>query len=726
MIPGGAHALMLGGDPCEVYQIGHSVRFNAADTPYLARAFVAPTDVTKWTFSAWIKRSGLGTQQVVFSADDSNYVEFWTDNTLRIVVAGVAYATTRVFRDPGAHFHVCVRYDAADETNKFRVEVDGVEALGFNAAQTVFNSAITHRLSARAAGNHLDGYCSDLRFVDGQVLSAASFGFTCPSTGQWRPRHYSGTYGTNGFHLDFSDGSAATAAALGADRSGNGNNWMPTNLSVTAGVGCDWMEDTPTNNFCTLNPLDLSMVAPADGALKWDGGGVAGTRMIRSTFTLPSSGKWYWEATWYAGAPSTYYCHIGVMPPVPITDTTSWLSYFYNGNKCTSGASGSAYGSAFTVGDTIGIAFDADAGTLTFYKNGVSQGVAFSGIAGGYSPFVGAYGTTGYVNFGQRPFAYAPPTGFKTLCTKNLPRPRITKPSNVFIAATGSGANIQATLAATRSGWAAYIEIIKRRDAAEGWHWRFSGDVANYLDSSSTAAKAAFPALGGAAYVGYTIKVSADAGIATGVLNHINGVADVVTDGLANSRKLIILKREDAAGSWYVYHPELTAGKLLYLQQFAAETTDGSISAVTASGFTVAAALPSGTYRWVSLAETGGFLKLGKYTGNGNANGPFIGAGMTPGLMSLKKISGGTFAMSFSDWVVFDTARNSSNLVSNYLLFNNTQAEVDGSPVVVDRKLDSTTGGAKIRAAYEDTNLNGGAFVYLFIAAFPFGYANAR
>jgi hypothetical protein len=93
---------------------------------------------------------------------------------------------------------------------------------------------------------YFDGYLTECYLIDGQALTPASFGETDAVTGVWQPKKYAGTYGTNGFYLNFSDNSAATAAAIGADYSGNGNDWTPNNISVTAGVTYDSMLDVPT------------------------------------------------------------------------------------------------------------------------------------------------------------------------------------------------------------------------------------------------------------------------------------------------------------------------------------------------------------------------------------------------------------------------------------------------------------------------------------------------
>ena len=147
-----------------------------------------------------------------------------------------------------------------------------------------------------------DGYIAEYYYIDGTALDPSSFTETDPTTGQLIPKKYSGSFGTNGFYLNFSDNSAATAAAIGKDFSGNGHNFTPSNISVTAGTGNDSLEDTPTNNWCTANPLDAgsSSLVFSNGNL--DIGSASGNWTdCRSTFAV-SSGKWYWETKINTGA----------------------------------------------------------------------------------------------------------------------------------------------------------------------------------------------------------------------------------------------------------------------------------------------------------------------------------------------------------------------------------------------------------------------------------------
>ena len=184
-------------------------------------------------------------------------------------------------------------------------------------------------------------------------------------------------------------------------------------------------------NYATLNPLDKNAgLSPTNGNL--DVVGVSGTthRMIRGTIGV-SSGKWYWEITAVSTAGSPF---VGIAKQSASladgqavgSDAFGWGYSQYIGQKYTNGTL-SSYGAGWTSGDIIGIAFDVDNGTITFYKNGTTQGVAFTGLTSGpYFPAVSVYHPDQLVaNFGQRAFAY-PLSGFKALCDTNIPEGTIT------------------------------------------------------------------------------------------------------------------------------------------------------------------------------------------------------------------------------------------------------------------------------------------------------------
>ena len=758
IVPGSVNPLLLagGGDPLDEYGvIARSLRCRLSASGYLSRTPGAAGNKSTWTARIITKRGKLGAQQGLLGAkgasQDTIQVFFDTDDTLKIIGTGtgggigLAKYTSQVFRDPAATLDIVIGLDTTQATagNRFSLEINGKAVTSFATSTDPglndvypINGANIHVLGAVIGALGVFVYSDQVIsfpcIVDGQKLPASSFGLFHPVTGQWRPKGKAAVKavvdagGICSTFPTFEDPTNLTT--LCADASAKGNNWTANNISLTAGATYDSFIDTPTNNFCTLNPLIGYSSPPAfsDGNLTYLGGVSAfptafGTMGMRS-------GVWWFEVKM-----NTANVNIGIATAAAGPDTfvgadaNGW-AYASTGLKYTNG-SGSAYGATFTSADTIGVKFDADAGSLEFFKQTnstgafVSQGVAYTGLTNGpYYPASGdgASGTQegATFNFGQRPFNNGSlPTGAKALCTKNLPIPTnsaVAKPSSAFAAVVDTGANVQATLATARANFGAnYIEIFKRIDGtAEGWRWRFSDDVANYLDTTSTAAKAAFPALSGTSYVAYAIKVAAANGVAMGRLVHTNGVADTVADGLGNTRKAVILKNE-ATGTWYFYHPDLTAGKLLYLEQATAETTDATLGTVLSNSFVVAAALASGTYRWIAFADLEGFLKLFKYTANNSPDGTCPPQGLTAAFTFLKRSSIG------GSGKVYDLARSPSNVVSLGLALDSTAGNVSVAA------LDINSGNLKLRISGQDPNATGTEIGVSF-GAFPFRYANAR
>ena len=126
------------------------------------------------------------------------------------------------------------------------------------------NAANAQALGRRTDGSYyVDGYLAEVYFIDGQALTPSSFGETSTTTGVWQPKAYTGTYGTNGFYLKFSDiaTTSGSNAGLGKDFSGNGNYWTTNNISVTAGPTYDAMIDVPTGNGYTSGTQPASNYA---------------------------------------------------------------------------------------------------------------------------------------------------------------------------------------------------------------------------------------------------------------------------------------------------------------------------------------------------------------------------------------------------------------------------------------------------------------------------------
>jgi hypothetical protein len=359
--------------------------------------------------------------------------------------------------------------DNATAADRVKLYINGVRVIGFSSstdpssgALTWVNSTNGHRIgSVTATGNiYFDGYLSEVNFIDGQALTHSSFGET-NSAGVWVPKKYTGTYGTNGFYLDFSAGSSPTT--LGYDHSGNSNNWLATDISTTDGATYDWMEDTPTNNYAVL-----SAVTPVAGTVSITKGNLSYTNTHASSIyraygnVQVSSGKWYWEVTVTTGTNGDI--GIRLNDQLNSTSTNGWVGELVNGYslRLDNGQKYSnnvfaTYGGAVSAGDVISIAYDADTGTIYFAKAGQwasgggafnqswgSAVAAYTGLSGTVVPCFGTWGSNVRdCNFGQRPFLYTPPTDFKALCTANLPSVTIANPAQHFDVlthtATGSG-----------------------------------------------------------------------------------------------------------------------------------------------------------------------------------------------------------------------------------------------------------------------------------------------
>lgn len=755
----------------EGYQISRSVRLRSSASAYFNRTPASATNRKTWTWSGWVKRGKLGAEQSIFgvgpASTNKTELRFQSNDTLLLTCGNAGSTglinTTAVFRDPSAWYHVALAFDTtqAISSNRAFIYINGVlqattvtTALTLNGDYNV-NSTDGHWISGdgtKALAN--DCYLTEVNFIDGQALTPSSFGETDSITGVWKPKKYAGTYGTNGFYLNFSDNSAATAAAIGKDSSGNGNNWTPNNISVTSGVTYDSMLDVPTmyadggngrGNYCVLSPLDKdSGNTVVDGNLKVTTSS-SGQGFQRATMFV-NSGKWYWEVLVSSASGNS---SIGIAGQNTTTSTSNYIgatsdSYGYvatNGNKYNNGSS-AAYGATYTTGNVIGVALDMDAGTLTFYKDNASQGTAYSSLSGYFAPALSDVSNSSSsvfdANFGQRPFAYTPPTGFKALNTQNLPDATIKKGNAYFDVTTYTGNG--STQSITNSG-AMQPDFVwmKKRSAAESHILQNSTTgTTKFLISNSTAAEDTSSAIiqsfdsggftvgsssvvNGAAttYAAWQWKESASAGF--DIVTYTGTASSLtVNHSLGVAPAMIIAKSRGTAGTnWGVWHKNLTAASYYLLlnstaaQATAANTiqstpTSTSVSLGDSSIFNAASSMVMYLF-----AEVAGFSKFGSYTGNGSSDGPFVYCGFRPRFL-LIKISSTT-----GSWTMVDTSRDTYNLSTKGLYADLSDAE-DSS-----RAIDILSNGFKIRSATAN-NTSGATHIFAAFAENPFKNSLAR
>jgi hypothetical protein len=598
---------------------------------------------------------------------------------------------------------------------------------------------------------------------------------------------YSGSYGTNGFYLNFSDNSNTTAATLGKDYSGNGNNWTPNNFSVSAGAGNDSLVDTPTpygladtgvggevrGNYCTLNPLANNGGTLANGNLDH-----TGTTAITSSTLFPSTGQWYCEftCTAYGGGGSLGYTAVGVIQSNQSINTVPnslanvpvglWI-YRNDAQKANNGVSAS-YGNTWTANDVIGIAYDADDGILTFYKNGVSQGTAYTNLSGSIAPAIndqGVYSTSFSFNAGQRPFAYTAPAGFRALTTWNLPTPTIgatstTQADDYFNAVLYTGDRTDRTITV---GFQPDWVWVKSRNQADN-HYLMNAVVGTgkYLCSNLTDAEAtnantltAFTSTGfsigntgttnetGRTYVAWnwkangagstntagsitsTVSANTTAGfsVVTYTGNGTNGAT--VGHGLGVAPSFFVVKERNGSSSWVVYTAVTGNTQFLVLNNTDAVQTASTLwnnTSPTSTVFTVgtsgAVNTNTSTYVAYCFAPIAGYSRFGSYTGNGSTDGPFVFCGFRPKYLLIKKTD--SIPAGNGEWIIFDGVRKTYNWQGPYLLANSSAAEGSSAEYI-----DFLSNGFKFRSSNSTLNGNGSVSIYAAFAEFPFKYSLA-
>jgi hypothetical protein len=823
-------------------------------------------------------------------------------------------------RDPSAWYHVLASVDStqAISTDRVKLYVNGAEVAyaadlypSLNRDFAV-NNTVAHKVGQYFTTNSSNFYLADIHFIDGQALDPTSFG-EFDTNGVWQPIDASGlTYGTNGFHLPFSDNS--TAAALGTDTSGNGNDWTVNNLAITnglkryadnwtgannagyswlaafngdentggamaaygavyaettltlpsavtwsssirvkailyvtgggmivngtnvtsfitAGGGNNWNDltgvlgssgtlstiklyqqssnycvlfaveldgqilvdsfynynndslvDSPTNygtdtgagaggevrgNYCTANPLDnASSGTLSNGNLDMVGASAAWA--YRQGTLGMSSGKWYWEYTPTSGS-STQGIVFGI---TATTNNWGYVYYGYDGKKWSITGGFASYGATVADNDIVGAAFDADAGSITFYKNGVSQGVAFSSIpAGTYFPCLSCYGTaTVSFNFGQRPFAYTAPSGFKALCTTNLAEPTIADGSTAMDVAlytgngstqTISGLNFSPDLVWSKSRNRAYPHGL--HDSVRGAYKYLrsngtnaeadtSGDPATYtLTAFNSDGFSVGPdggagvinnnAAGATTYVAWTwdagsstvtntqgsitsqVRANASAGFSVVTFTG-TGVAATVGHGLNVQPYLIIAKNRNTTNDWPVWHNSLSAANnYLLLNGTSGQATSSQIyngaptsSVVNVGDGSIINGSGNSTVMYC-FAPVAGYSSFGSYTGNGSTDGPFVYTGFRPRYLLLKQTN------TTRDWLVYDSARDDYNAAYKYLYPNLPNTE-GTSPDTLP--IDFLSNGFKLRASNATANQSAGTYIYAAFAEHPFSTSRAR
>jgi hypothetical protein len=656
--------------PSGGYTIDQSLRFNDDDSAYLSRTPASAGNRKTWTWSGWVKRGNLGIWTNIFGAgadgnnktrlkfEDNTGVLFFDNETSG--TSNQRFYTTQVFRDTSAWYHLIVAADTtqATSTERLKIYVNGEQITAFTTSnypslnlEYNLNNNVAHYYGQdyTGAGGYFDGYLAEVNFIDGQALDPSYFGEADETYGHWKPIAYTGTYGTNGFYLDFSN-----SGSIGEDQAGS-NDWTANNLAAT-----DVVLDSPTNNFATLNPVYTygANVTLSEGNL-----GIADKNnnwsSVFATMTKPS-GKLYVESCHIANAAGAFF---GIATDSNVSGTGfsdgNYIGKYSNDfgfriNDYGSGSSnneGYSTNASFTslgtaqpaVGNIYQLAVDFDNGKVYWGKNNTwynsanpSAGTGGISISTSDLYHVGmtAQGTVlqQVLNFGQDSsfagnktaqnntddngvgdFYYAPPSGFLALCTANLPDPAVVPGENFnTVLYTGNGSTNAISGVGFQPDWV----WGKRRDST-GNNWVFDAVRAagNQLVTNNTNAEV----------TGSTEFASFDS----------DGFTVTSTAGSFN-----------ASGGSYVawnWKADNTSGS---------SNTDGSITSTVAAN-------PDAGFSIVS------------YTGNASA-GATVGHGLSqaPDMIILKDRSGAT------NWSVYH-ASNTSAPETDALALNTTDATSD-------------------------------------------------
>ena len=651
---------------------------------------------------------------------------------------------------------------------------------------------------------------------------ATLFGQTNSITGVWGPKLYSGTYGTNGYYLKFADNSSSLTTTIGKDSSVNGNNWTPNaGISVAPGVTYDSMLDTPTpyndggqgrGNYCTLNPVSKGLQFPsmAEGSLRTGDTNVGNYHQTVGGTIGVDTGKWYWEITLNGTTYNSRSLGIASGQITTASDNAMWNSttslrnyralLIANSTTVTpcraidgtvTTATNITLPSTLTGTSVFMVAMDVTAGAIWFGLDGTwlksattaeiiagtTTNAVYTDIGSPSNPWTPAVynylgASSGYgwfANFGQRPFSYTPPTGFKALNTQNLPEPAILNGANYMAATTytGTGSALSVSNAVNGISFQPDWVWIKGRSVAyEHAIFDVVRGVRNVVRSNGTNAEvtetagtsltafdsggfslgtnggAASTNVNGSTFVawqwdagGSTVtntngsissQVRANPTAGFSIVTYTGtGSAATIGHGLGVApRMIIIFERSPGGDDHIVYHASLTSNQYsIRLNTTAAQVGPSgnywNSTSPTSSVFSVGTSLESNqstaTYVAYCFAAVAGYSAFGTYIGNASStDGAFVYTGFRPRFVMCKRID------STSHWPMLDSSRAGYNNANNDLYASLSQGEATSAFI------DILSNGFKVHATSGEINGNGGTYMYMAFAENPFKNSLAR
>ena len=734
--------------------IANSCIFDDGDSAYIQRTPSSETNRDTWTLSYWVKRGVTG-QKVIFQhgADQNNCVNHMFDSNNRLnyqMTNSGSYTdsliTNMTFEDTSKWYHIVLAVDTTQSTEAYRVRmyVDGDEITSWNTANypaqnvdTDMNTTTAFRIGGQVSGSLIgfDGYLAEVNFIDGQQLTPSTFGLTDTSTGRWIPKTLSGiTYGTNGFRLTFADSSA-----LGDDTSGNGNDFTATNLAST-----DQTTDSPTQNHCIMDS-NITAGSPtlAEGNTKITGpSSDYGKSLGTLAFDASTSTVYYWEVTF-----TNSNTEIGIMnnQKRPTASNSSDVgatilqargggggnTWWFNQDDVELADTGVTHSSSHRIQVAVkngNIWFGYN--NTWFLSGNPSTGAnpAFTGLEsrGLQRPYFAVYDAISMtIHMNDDDWSYTPPTGFVALQQDNMQatdkgitglawvRNRDDYNSPTLIdSSRGQNKNLfsssndaeqdydkRGLVKFLKGGYSCgeYNYINGADDKMVSWNWVANGGTTASNGNGSIASVVQANQTAGFSIVQFTPSSS------SGTVGH----------GLSQAPEWIVMKDTSRSVLWLIYHKDVGADKYLQFTNAAAVSNSTVFSTSPTStvfdpgtGYTSASSYGATVaYCWHGVD---GFSKFGSYTGNGDADGPFVYTGFLPAYVLTKSVSTTT------NWNILDTARSPINPVTARLKANSTDPEDTA------RTFDFLSNGFKLRESGTDVNQSGVVYIYMAFAEHPF------
>ena len=795
------------------YTIERSLRFEKSAGAYLQRTAGSPTNSNKFSFSCWVKKTTLGSDSgsvvmmgggggtqtntnaealLYFTGSDkiaSNYKGGLGGCSIGWFMEGSAK-----LRDLSAWYHLLSVWDGSQsgDSNRMKFFINGVQdplghdcgstSAGFQYVNQNGETQYIGRMDAGGGPYYASFYLAEAYFVDGTACTPSDFIETSSTTGQIVPRNSSAvlgglTMGNNGFYLNFSDNSNTTASTLGKDYSGNGNNWTPYNFSVTSGFDNDSVVDTPSNNFCTLNPLDKhGNVSTKEGNLQTNSTSGGNHFPIFSTMSM-KGGKYYMEYKcmnndngWNVQIMNIEHDGGSLATDSTVGNNASAVNKVGYGLLVGAGrirhntflSNPGDYGSALAVNgaETGMCAVDLDNGKIWWGKEGTffdsgdpanGTNAAFTNIDTSITwnfCFHVLNNNNCAINWGQQGFEFTPPTGFGRLCTADLPTELIDNPKEYFNTVTydgnggtqsvsgvgfspdwtwikskgGSFSSNHYLVDNVRSSSYPFKRLYSNSTSAEGSTTdRFMSFDSDGFTVKMTGGGGGFTNGGSQSYVAWNWVETAEAGFDIRTYSG-TGSSRTVSHTLGAVPHAMFVKTRTSGDHWAVYHQRIGNNKIIYLNLTNSQASSSGYwnnTTPTSSVFSVGndnKTNKSGdSYVAYIFSEIQGYSKFGQYVGNGSSsNGTFVYCGFRPALVIMKKYDGS------DNWEMQDSVRDPDNPVNASLFPNSSSNQSTG------RNIDFLANGFKHYNANGNTNENGNKYAFFAWAEASLKYARAR